>query len=603
MPEEFELQAESRQLERTFSVERSGINEDERTIELAFSSEEPVARREGLEILDHSPESVDLGRLRSGGAVLVEHDANDHVGVVERVSIDNDRRGRVRVRFGKGVRASEIWQDVVDGIRKHVSVGYQVQKAVVETRTDDGYVESYRVTQWSPFEVSLVAIPADFTVGINRSLDPKTPEIKTETPQQEIRIMSDENVVTPAAPAIDVDAIRNDTRSTELARIKNIEAEGVRFDLQGAARSFINDGKSVGDFREYVLNTVEERTSAAPTVPVTHLGLSQTETNQFSLMRAINAAATGDWSKAGFERDCSNEISDRLDKEARGFYVPFDVMNRTQNMTTAADGGNLVANNLMAGSFIESLRAQSLIGSLGATFLDGLVGTVDIPRQIGSAAFYWLGEDADVTDSDAQFDKVSLSPTTVAGSVYMTRRLRKQSTPSIENLILSDLIKGASLAIDAAAFNGSGAANQPLGIIGQSGVSTQTILAPGTPTFAEMVGFKTKVASDNALLGSLSYVTTPVVAGALETTPKDAGSGIMLLNEGRSAGYAVNQSNNIPANTILFGNFNDVMVGSWGVLDVNPDTATKAAADGLFLRVFQDLDVAIRHPESFCKNA
>ncbi|MCP4828685.1 MAG: phage major capsid protein, partial [Proteobacteria bacterium] len=136
---------------RAFTIERdSAIDEAERTVELAFSSEEPYERHFGTEILDHSPESIQLGRMTDGAPVLVDHDPTDHVGVVESVSVDGDRRGRAIVRFGRGARATEIFNDVVDGIRRSISVGYKVLDMIMEREATDGKPPVYRVNKWEP---------------------------------------------------------------------------------------------------------------------------------------------------------------------------------------------------------------------------------------------------------------------------------------------------------------------------------------------------------------------------------------------------------------------------------------------------------------------
>ena len=156
---------------RSFPIEADSISEESRTVNLAFSSEAEYLRSNGNEILDHSPESVVLDRMKDGAPVLVDHDPADHVGVVEKVSIDSDRIGRAQVRFGRSARASEIFQDIVDGIRRLVSVGYKVLETKSERDQMGDDPGAYRVVKWQPFEVSLVSIPADHSVGIGRNLE------------------------------------------------------------------------------------------------------------------------------------------------------------------------------------------------------------------------------------------------------------------------------------------------------------------------------------------------------------------------------------------------------------------------------------------------
>ncbi len=584
----------SKTLVRQMKVTRSQINEEDRTVDLAFSSEEPVERWFGKEILDHNPESVRLGRMENGAAVLVGHNPDDQVGVVTTVSIDEDRKGRVRVRFGRSERATEIFNDVLDGIRQHVSVGYQILSANVIERDEGSEADTILVNDWEPYEVSIVSIPADPTVGVGRAFERETAAEETLIPQK-VNVMDPKKE--KKAPAVDTLDAENRARADERQRITLIRAGGEKFGQENLASDFIRDGKTVDQFREALLSNIEKDQGA--TAPPTSLDMSKDEVQNYSLMRAIQASVSGNWDKAGLEQECSIAIADKLGKDARGFYVPFNIQTRDMTTGVAADGGNLVGTDHLSGSFIESLREESIIAQLGARFLTGLVGDVDIPRMDGNGTFYWIDEDADVTDSDAQIGSVALTPKTVAGSVPMSRRLLKQSSPAVDQLIMGDLTRGAALAIDAAALAGTGASNQPRGIVNVTGVNGVAVASNGQPTWDELVAFETAVAAASAARGTLNYVATAGVIGNLKTTKKDAGSGLYLMEGGQANGYDVNRTNNVPDDTIIFGNFNDLVVGMWGVLDVMPDHAAKAASGGLVLRVFQDVDIAVRHPESF----
>jgi len=178
IPEALARRLDQGRAERALFVERAAIDEAARTATLAFASELPYERYWGIEILDTTATSMRQGRLRSGANLLCDHDSRDVVGVVESVEIGADRVARAVVRFGKSARAEEVWQDVLGGIRRNVSVGYLIHKAqLIETR--DG-LETYRVTDWEPFEVSLVSVPADASVGVGRSLE--TPPAQAPAP-------------------------------------------------------------------------------------------------------------------------------------------------------------------------------------------------------------------------------------------------------------------------------------------------------------------------------------------------------------------------------------------------------------------------------------
>ncbi|MCH9835902.1 phage major capsid protein [bacterium] len=633
-------------LHREFALDlaREGaIDEEARTVEVSFSSEEPVERYFGTEILDHSPDSVRLGRLQNGGAVLVDHDRKDHVGVVESATIDADRRGRAKLRLGRGKRASEIFDDVKDGIRTLVSVGYRIYEIVEKSK--EGIV---RATDWEPYEISFVSIPADATAAVGREVEEAEYEVKVTCsepkplkPITEDRTMSDEKKSTPAEQKVDVDAIQAEARRAEQTRIREITALGSRHEMASMAETFVADGKSVEDFRKAALDEIDNRAAALenqkPTtrvsvtsdpaesgnrtieeqMPATMVGLTGRETGEYSLMRAIRASATNNWKDAGFERECSVAIGDQLGRDAQGFFVPWEVQAHVPNLgmgraapmsvATAGEGGYLKGTDHLAGSFIEYLYNASVVMQAGATTLTGLVGDVDIPTQAGTATFAWEGEGDASTPGVVATGTVTLAPTTVAGSVSMTRRLMKQSAPSVEAMVLADLVRGAALAIDNAALEGTGANDIPEGVTATTGINTQTIAAAagtGVPTWAELVGFETATATDNALQGSLAYITTSAIVGGLKTTAKDSGSGIFLMDSvsGTANGYPVYATNHLTAKTILFGNWADLLIGMWGVLDLMPDRATLASSAGLVLWAFQDCDVAVRHATSFCED-
>ncbi|PID44094.1 MAG: phage major capsid protein [Proteobacteria bacterium] len=584
-------------LERSVQLTREHIDAESRHVELAFSSENPVRRWFGEEILDHSATAVRLDRLKNSGPVLLDHNHREQIGVVESVSIDSDRRGRVRVRFGKSARAEEAFQDVLDGIRVHVSVGYRVHEMILERSSDEG--DTYRITDWEPMEVSFVSVPADPTVGVGRSIDELPPAKIIDNEVKEERVMPAPvtKPETPAKPAVDKAAVVEEVRNRETDRIRKISALGAKHDMSQEASEFIREGKSAEEFYERVLSDLETATRAQPP---TKLDMTEKEQKSYSVVRAITAAASGDWKAAAFERECSLEIQERLGKEPNGFFVPYDIQARDMSVGGANVGGNLVATQHLAGSFIDNLRARAILGAMGARFLPGLVGDVDIPRKDSNGTFTIVGEDGTATQSDINIGMVSMSPTTLTGHVYMTRKLLKQSTPSVDALVMDDLSEGAALAIDKYALTGTGAGDQPTGVLNQAGLNVQAVAAAGEPAWAELVGFETALANDNALADSLYYVMSPGVVGHSKTTVKDAGSGRFLLEGGRINDYPVMRTTQIPANSILFGNFSDVIIGLWGVLDIYP--TLKEGTGGLDVYVYQDFDVAIRHAESFCKN-
>jgi len=594
---------EATSFQRGFAFDRDAINVEDRTVELAFSSEEPVERWFGNEILDHSRSSVDLGRLESGGAVLVDHNHSDHIGVVENASIDDDRRGRARVRFGNGTRANEIFTDVVDGIRHNVSVGYRINTMNLEDTNRESGVETYRATSWSPFEISFVSIPADSGVGVGRNdvVDEKR-SITIENLYEEEK-MTEEVKATPVV--VDADAERAQIRKTEVKRISEIEALGDKFEAKDVARDFVQSGKSADEFRTSLLAKIGD---AKPVVESPEIGLTETEVRQFSFVKAINALANPNDRRAqeaaAFEFEASRTAGERYGKDPQGIMIPADVLNGKRDLSAAVavDGGNLIATELLADSFIEKLDNAMVARRAGATIMRDLQGNLAIPRQTGGASSYWIAENGDVTESSATFDQVLMSPKTVGAFSQISRKLLLQSSIDVENFVRNDLALRLALAIDNKAFEGDGTGNTPTGVANVVGVGSVAFAGAtaGACTFGEAVDMESEVSQDNALLGNLSYITNAAQLGYLKQTRKDAGSGLFLIENGQLNGYPVLVSNQITTSgQMMFGNWADIMIGYWSGVDINVDTSTLATSGALRIVALQDVDVAVRHPESF----
>lgn len=632
-PEEVVRQLQAEPLARSLTVIKESIDIEARTAEVAVSSEYPFPRWFGVEILDHSPESVDLTRLKNGAPLLDQHGDYRQIGVVEDAWLDGDRKLRAKVRFSRSAEAEVVWQDVIDDIRRHISTRYLIHAMVLESERDG--VDTYRVTRWEPYEVSSVSIPVDPTVGVGRSLDPqqhtttaketgmtkaKENQGADDTTQTVTGTDQQRGLTAPAEPR----TTTNDVLAQERQRVADITAMGDRFNQRSLATDAIQKGYSVDQVRAMVLERVSPNPTPAggqsgsdlPTfagsqrsVTADALGVSEKETKQYSLMRALEASATGDWTKAGFERELSIATADALGKEARGFFVPHDMlaramahhpsMQRGLEVGTPGKGPELVATDLRVDQFIDILRNKTVIAQLGARMLSGLEGDLDLPKKVSGSNFYWLGEKEDVGLSGFDLSTMRLSPKTIAGGIPVTRRLRKQTSLSIEAMIVDDLISGIGVAIDLAMLSGTGTANQPLGLLNQVGLGAVEYPAEGI-TWGKVIDMVTKVATYNADQGTLAYLTDVIQRGAAQQTEKFAGTGREVWGDGRVNGYRAEATNQMPIDTWLFGDFSQIVIGMWGVLDLKPDPYALAGQDGLIVRVFQDVDTQVRRPESFC---
>jgi len=574
-------------LERAFLFEREKIDEETRTVELAFSSEAPYERWWGIEILDHSKSAVDLTRLKSGGPLLCDHDSRDQIGVIESVRIDADRVGRAVVRFGRSARAEEIFRDVIDGIRQNVSVGYAIDDLVLEAKSGDD--ETYRVTRWTPYEVSLVSVPADFTVGVGRAADPV----------QEIKMSV---IETPAAP-VDVAKIQAEARTAEQKRAAEIIAIGEQFALQGMAAEALRAGEPVDAFRSKVMEKLASRPLPNPTAEV---GLSGGEKQRYSVLRALRALVDKDWTNAGFERECHQAILKRAgiaEAPNNGFYVPYEIQQRDMTATTGNAGGYVVATDNLAGSFIDLLRNRAVVAQLGATMMTGLVGNVTIPKQTAAATAYWLTNEATaITESQMTLGQLALSPKNVGAYTELSRQLMLQSSPAADALVMNDLARVLALAIDLAALEGSGASGQPTGISQTAGIGSVT----GTSIdYAKVLEFQTDVAGGNALAANCAYVTTPAVASLLKQRVAFSSTASPLweggILDGNLQGFRAVATNSVTAASMVFGDFSQVVIGEWGMLELalNPYANFAAAISGI--RAIQTVDIGIRQAGAFSR--
>jgi HK97 family phage major capsid protein/HK97 family phage prohead protease len=562
---------------------------EDRTYEFPFSSEFPVARYFGNEILSHEDEAADLSRLNDGAPLLFNHDPDRVIGVVERAYIDGDkRRGYARVRFSRNSFAQEILSDVKDGVLRNVSFGYSIDK--MEERNGGDFV----ATSWSPYEVSVVSIPADSSVGIGRSLKTKPAASAAPTPDP---LPPMENT-TP-----DLDVVRSEAAEAERTRIADISALTSKHNMDDLGRQLIEGGRSLDEARAAVLDKINIHQEPV-TMSAAEIGLSAQESRKFSFLRAINYLANpADRSAreaAAFEIEASDAAAAKLGRQSRGITIPQDVLRRDLNVGAATAGGNLVATELDAGSFIDLLRNASALDQAGATVLTGLTGNVAIPRQSGAGTAYWVAESGAPTESQQSVDQVSLTPKTVAAFTDYSRRLMLQSSIDVENMVRTDLATVLALKIDLAGLYGTGSNSEPLGLKLTTGVGTEDFAA-ATPTFAEVVALESDVATANALMGSPVYLMNAAMRGGLKTKQKDAGSGLFVMEGDLVNGYRGVLSNQVASGDLWFGNFADLIIGYFSGLDLMVDPYTHSTSGTVRVVAMQDVDIAVRHPESFSR--
>lgn len=415
-----------------------------------------------------------------------------------------------------------------------------------------------------------------------------------------------------------------DRRNTLIA-----EAEGMLKELEKAETRTAYDAK-VKEINE--LDEVIDRAQGFETLrnkPLSQMsqrdgriGMSNNDLKEYSIVRAINAMIEFRKGKANawetlapFEAEVSDAVSARLKRKPQGFFVPEDVTRekRDLNIGSVAAGGYLKATETM--SMIEALRNRLILGTAGATVISGLVGDVAFPKQTTAATAYWVAEGGNPTESQQALGQVLMQPKTVAAWTDYTRKLMNQASLDVENFVRADLAAVLARAIDLAGLHGSGSSNQPTGIAATNGIGS---VAGGTnglaPTNVHITQLEREVAIDNADVGNLAYITNPKVRYKLKNTLFTATYGDRFVwGESREQplnGYPAYVTNQVSSalskgsssgvcSAIFFGNWSELMLGFWSQLDILVDPYSLSTTGSHRVVAFQDVDVAVRHAESF----
>lgn len=620
------------------------IDTQNRTVDLAFASEAPVDRWFGSEVLDVSEAGMRAGRISDGAALLLNHDWDRQIGVVESVEIGADHVARATVRFSRSPEGDAVFQDVVDGIRKHVSVGYSVR--AIEITKREGQSDLVRVTDWEPYEISIVSVPADTSVGVGRAAPEdagdelgQSDNQTTITPgsgqgdtRMNIKIMRDAQgnlvrakvddsgniieVIETLERAGDSDtALRQAGSAAERTRVSALLDLGRTYDALDLAQDAVTNGHTPEQLQARLLERLNQRGNSQRPLSEgdSAVGLSEQEIRNYSIFRGLRAlmptASQADRDAAAFELQCSEAAQRQYGRDARGLMIPQEVLSsRAFNAgggaatpAGAVTGANIVATDFLAGSFVDMLRNRTVLLNL-AQSMTGLVGNVSIPKQTGGASAYWIGEEDNATEGVPTIGQIGMSPKTIAAYTDISRNLLMQSTPSAEGIVRNDLNRALALGIDKAGFYGSGAGDEPKGVTLYPGINAVDFATSGAPTYAELVSMESQIAADNADVQGMAYVLNAAMRGTLKTTQKFAGTnGAPVWEDGNTVnGYRSEVTNQINTGDVLFGNFADLVVGLWGGLDVTIDPYSLSKSGGLRIVMFQSCDFVLRRAESFC---
>lgn len=573
-----------------------------RSLEFSFSSEAPVERWFGSEVLSHAPEAVDLSRLNDGAPLLWNHDPDRVLGVVERGWLDEERkRGMVSVRFSRSAFAEEKLADIRDGILRNVSVGYSITDA---DQSRDGSIVA---TSWSPHEVSVVSVPADASVGIGRSLesDDTAAPAATSTPTPN----------SPVENAINLDEVRAQAAADERSRVASITALCREHKADELAQGLIESGATEADAMRQVLGAIGKRAAqpatpkAAAAQPIAgasaDIGLTDKEARSFSFLKAMRAQLFPNerafQEEAAFEREVSNATAQRMGLKPKGLLIANDVLSRSLTAGQASAAGDLIFTDARPGSFIELLRKRNFLTGLGVTILSGLTGPVGIPKQTGASQVYWKGEGTAVTESEPSVGQVTMTLKEMSAWTRFSRSLMLQSSIDVETFVRNDLVTVMALEQARVALYGLGSASQPEGLKMTTGINTKDFGA-NQPTYAELVDMETLIAADDADIGTMGYVTNATIYGGFKTTEKASGTAQFVLEPGGTVNsYGVVRSNQVESGDVFFGVWSQLVLGLFGAVDLQVNPYSEDKEGNIRVVAHQAIDYAVRHPQAFCR--
>jgi HK97 family phage major capsid protein len=572
-----------------------------RAISLAISSELPVLRydwRNGgyyYEVLRHDASAVDLSRAQNGLPLLLGHDQDDVVGRAMGITVDADGVLRASdTKFSRSDAGRNAMMDVEDGILTDTSVGYVVGATYEEVKAETDEYPTRTYTSWTPFEVSLVAVPADPTVGVGRSAIP-APVLSIQVADKSQERTMSVNTEAPAAESR-ADFILNACAAAGVGAEK--------------ARELLASDKDHSAITRELMDVVAARHTSKPSAVV---DLTEKEERQYSIVRAMNALVNG--KRDGFEFEVSDEIAKKMGKESRGVHMPTSIGKRTLlsvgNKANTKAGETVFVEN---GGFIDLLRNRMVTAQMGVGVVGGLQGDLAFVNQSAAGTASWTDEVTNTGLSSASTGIRTITPKTLQSATSYTRQLLAQSSFDIENMVRNDLANIHALAIDLAVIAGTGASNQPRGILNTVGIGAVVGGTNGAvPIWDNWVDLQREVAIDNALAGALGYLVHPLAAARAMKTQMFAstnGAAIWSGNilDGQVAGFRAMASTQLPSgqtkgtstdcSPIIFGDFSAASVFEWGSIEVIPDALT-IGPTRVKIMTLQMVDIFIRYAEKF----
>lgn len=644
------------------------INEghnDQYEFEIAFSSTQPYQRQfwdeqnQEMVVLDeilvHTPEAVDLSRLNNNAPLLFNHNFDNHIGVVCDARIDADNVGRALVKFSKhGTLANDIRNKVIEGTMEKISVGYDIKEYHID------YTKGQLiVTKWAPFEISFVTVPADDTVGLNRSLNTITVNLgaKRDMTKEQIEEIKEEQ---EAAQVEETPVEENKEPEVEETQERQVEENKEDENLEDGKdaehpESVDDDSSTVREAEE-----VKEEREAAPVeeekIEEVAERSEEDEEEIREIARELNiddselarALAIKDMTPEAFRTkalnnlvnaqrnneqikdskmektfDLNNVIRSLVDgaalganeaeysamaagaamqrgRAARGgsVFVPAAALRAASEGNTKATLTAVTDEKLLTESYVEMLLPQSVLGRLGVTVLSGLNAPIAVPKMTTSSvdAFGFVDENGAAPESKAEFANVKMAPKTFAGGNPISRQSLK-TVPNIATLITDHINKAVRIKLEQLILSDKDNTRGPKGLVKQL-VDGGRVAKKAAFSYKDFLKEIAALTDAGVPAQAIKFAMSGATAAELESTLKDNGVSGYIIENGKLAGYDVVTSGVIPADHIVLGDFSGIMIGEWGGLELDMDDTTYRAQSAIVPRIWVDLDFTVVQPEA-----
>lgn len=400
--------------------------------------------------------------------------------------------------------------------------------------------------------------------------------------------------------------VQEQTGLVEKARTENRElkeAEETRFDaIQTEIESLDKSIKRA---------EAAERNAAAASagknaVVVGADGVEAPKQERFSILRAIKRLSSGK-ALEGVEAEVHNEQLESLRSqgvsvpEGAVFCMPLESRAQSVSDDAGAKGGALVASTP---KLVQPLQPNLPITDLGVTVMSGLVGDVPLPTNSGfSLAF--VGETGAAGNTDASFAGPTLKPKRISGTVDISNKLLLQTSFDIEAYIIGQINIALGNLITSAAINGAGG-DAPTGLY--SLITTNINVTATAPTHDIIVDLEGMVDAADGTSVSRGYLSDTKIRAKAKVTKVDAGSGIFLTDGKELNGYKYTASTLVPtldagvSHPLIFGDWAQMFVGTWGSVSIKVDPYTQAANGKTRLVIEAFADVAVTNEKAFAIN-